>query len=227
VNSKESERILQQLASRGWLFMPATLGIDSREILSTLGPLIPSRWGSPYLDLIPYTTASAPPASMSSIVGTDEQPMHTDLAYCALPPKYVVLQCVNPGEVSCPTRVWELNLDRLKTDHPTVLTEVKWMALSSEPTQFYCSILDFRQEEIRVRFDPFCMRPINGRFDIVNDTCRKLAAYSQAFSFNWESGSILVLNNWRCLHARGPGSDKSPSRKLRRWNIGVNHGLVT
>ncbi len=227
MDSEESARLLQWLTSTGWLFIPGTLGIDPQGILSMLGPIIPTRWGSPYLDLVPHTKDSASPASMSSMIGMDEQPMHTDSAYSPLPPKYLALQCINPGEASCPTHVWEFDVDRLKGDRPTVMTDVRWIARGGGLSQFYCSVMDVERDEVRLRFDRCCMVPIDGDTGIASETSTVLEAYSRRLSVDWQTGSILVLNNWRCLHARGLGADKSPSRSLRRWNVGVEHGLVT
>jgi len=70
------------------------------------------------------------------------------------------------------------------------------------------------------------MRPIDGRIQTVDEISQALDNYSQRFSFEWDLGSMLIVDNWRCLHARGRGGDKAPSRRLRRWSIGVDYGLV-
>jgi len=62
-------------------------------------------------------------ASMSARTGADEQPMHTDTAYAPYPPRYLVFQCLDPGEAPCSTNVLVLDVGRLKVDRPQVLTK--------------------------------------------------------------------------------------------------------
>jgi alpha-ketoglutarate-dependent taurine dioxygenase len=78
-----------------------------------------------------------------------------------------------------------------------------------------------------VRFDPLCLRPLSalGRRDVDNVE-ETLDRYSRCIVFEWITGSILILDNWRCLHARGDGAGSAPSRRLRRWYIGAQRGLV-
>jgi hypothetical protein len=215
-----------ELKTNGWLHIPSALATSPVAILSALGPLIPSREGLLHRDLMPLKRDSAPPASMSSKTGPGEQPMHTDAAFYPTPPRYIAFQCLEPGEASCPTHVWTLDLARLKRDRPTLLTTAGWVAHGGGCLPFYCSVMEVRREETRIRFDPFCMRPICRRIDAVDKVKQALGDYSQHFSFEWKTGSMLIVDNWRCLHARGSGGEKAPSRRLRRWSIGVDYGLV-
>lgn len=215
-----------ELKTNGWLHMPSALATSPVAILSALGTVIPSRDGLLHRDLIPLKRDSAPPASMSSKTGPGEQPMHTDAAFCLSPPRYIAFQCLEPGESSCPTNVWVLDLARLERDRPTILAGSDWVAHGGGYPPFYCSVMEVRRGEARVRFDPFCMRPICRRVDAIDEVKQALGHYSQHFSFEWKTGSMLVIDNWRCLHARGSGGEKAPSRRLRRWNIGVGYGLV-
>lgn len=52
-----------------------------------------------------------------------------------------------------------------------------------------------------------------------------LKSCARHFSFEWEDGALLIIDNWRRLHARGLGAESAESRRLRRWNIGENYGL--
>jgi hypothetical protein len=224
VGSTQSVAMSLELKASGWWFIPPALATAPTDILSGLGRLVPSRDGALYRDLVPYTRASAPHSSMSARTGTDAQPMHTDTAYDPHPPRYIAFQCLEPGEASCLTHIWALDADRLKRDRPSLLTRINWVAHGGRRSPFYCSIMDVQQEEIRIRFDPFCMRSIHG--SIGDEALLALDRYSQHFSFAWERGAMLVVDNWRCLHARGRGGDGAPSRRLRRWRVGVDHGLV-
>lgn len=123
-----AEMISGELKASGWWLIPPGLATVPVDILSTLGPLIPSREGLPHRDLVPHKKTSAPHASMSATTGAGEQPMHTDAAYYSTSPRYIAFQCLEPGETSCPTRVWSLDLGRLREDRPAALTKTSWVA---------------------------------------------------------------------------------------------------
>jgi hypothetical protein len=112
-----ADGLLAHLEELGWAWIPAPSRADPLDILSNLGPLIPSNdSGADYHDLKPYSHDDAPSASMSAITGTGPQPMHTDAAYRPEAPRHVALQCMNPGEALCPTHVWSLDIDRLASE---------------------------------------------------------------------------------------------------------------
>jgi hypothetical protein len=226
MNSNEAAAIPAELGTNGWMFIPADLVTRPSDIFSPLGRPIPSRNGGLYHDLAPYTKAAAPRASTSASTGTDRQPMHTDAAFDPSPPRYIVFQCLDPGEASCPTQVWSLDVERLERDRPPILTRTDWVSHGGGLRPFYCSIMDVRHGGIRIRFDSLCMRHIRGRNRAANEAEEVLGSYSAFFSFEWKRGSMLIVDNWRCLHARGKGGEQAPSRRLRRWSIGVEHGLV-
>ena len=212
----------QDLDTNGWCLIPPVAAITIADVLSPLGPI-----SSGQCDLKPYSRESAPRGSMSSVVGTDKQPMHTDAAYRPQPPRYIALQCVDPGEAPCPTHVWTLNLGPLSKDRPDILTKTTWIAHGQGHVPFYCSIMDTLGGRVRVRFDPLCMRPMSGANKTIAEAQEFLDFYSKRIDFDWDRGALLIIDNWRCLHARGNGASGAPSRRLRRWTIGARNGLVT
>jgi|SRR5580704_13640671 hypothetical protein len=95
-----------------------------------------SRWtGNPFergfQELVPSSRAAARPGSLSSFTGAGAQPMHTDAAYIASPPRYLVFECVDPGEVPCRTEAWVTNQARLLEERPSLLTDPKWVFLQT------------------------------------------------------------------------------------------------
>jgi hypothetical protein len=219
--------ILCQLKLAGWTWLPCSADVEPLAILEQLGPLLtigPN--GANYRDLKPYTKDAAPRGSMSSVTGTSAQPMHTDAAYIPLPPRYIALYCLEAGEAECPTHVWGLDLARLQHDRPNVLCQTTWVVQGGRNPPFYCSIADFQREQVRIRFDPLCMRPVSKQGDTVEKARDALLAYAERVDFQWERGALLIIDNWRTLHARGDGAERAPSRRVRRWSIGASSGLV-
>jgi hypothetical protein len=214
---------LADLKEIGWAWFEPSLHPDPCIILANLGPIIPSRRQSAdYHDIRVYRREDAPPFSMSAIIGTGPQPMHTDGAHLPEPPRHIALQCINPGEAPCPTHVWSLDFERLSSKMPDFLTRPMWIARSGGTSSpFYCAILDRIHCQLRVRFDACCMAPIGGRAASFQEAEEELNVYARRYDFEWQKGALLIIDNWRCLHARGVGAHISPSRLLRRWTIGV------
>jgi hypothetical protein len=219
------------LRRRGWSWTTIAPDQDPTDILSSLGPLVPRSRAAPLHDeLRPYRRESAPPSSMSALVGTAAQPMHTDAAYWPEPPRYVALYCIDPGEAPCATHVWSLDFDRLREELPRILTEPIWVTRGGGSGAFYCTVLDVRDERLRIRFDLCCMRLAfttlpDLQVKIASEVNEALRSYAQKVEVFWQHEAMLILDNWRCLHARGPGAHLAPSRWLRRWNIGGRNGL--
>ncbi len=217
---------LSYLRKSGWCLIRPGAVAEPSDFLVTLGSLLPSR-GTNYRDLRPYHEESAPVGSMSSIIGTARQPMHTDGAWCAVPPNYLVFQCIDPGEAPCPTHIWAADLSRLVADRPTILSRTNWVAFGAGGnTGFYCSVMEVHADDVRLRFDPCCMKPAENAGYDVGGVVRVIESYCSHHTVFWERQAVLIINNWHCLHARGFGADNAPSRTLRRWSIGADSGLV-
>jgi hypothetical protein len=218
----------RELESAGWCWLPAASEREAATVLGGLGRFLPARRdGGDSQIFKPYSRETAPAASMSAVTGTDAQPMHTDAAYYPLPPRYIAFSCIDPGEAPCPTLVWPLDTGRVQRDRPTSLTKPEWFALGGGYRPFYCSVIEMQTRTVRMRFDPLCMQPISGSAQTTERAIDELAGYlADRVYFEWEYGALLIIDNWRCLHARGDGGKRSPSRRLQRWMIGVADGLV-
>jgi hypothetical protein len=215
----------EQLRHSGRVLIPAGAICDVSSFLRELGPLIPAdSENNEYRDLVPYSRTTAPKASMSAFVGTDEQPMHTDRAHVPTPPRYVALQCINPGETSCSTSLWISDTEMLTRDRPQLLTNAQWV-FSGGQKPFYSPIVEWFRQQFRLRFDPCCMRPAGFCQKEISDACNLIKRYARLETVEWHSGTLLILDNWQCLHGRAVGSHEAPSRRLRRWYIGGRDGL--
>jgi hypothetical protein len=219
------ELIKEQVKLLGWTLLPAKSDISWPALIRAFGLPIPAQIGGKLvLDIRPYSRVDAPKSTMSAFVGYSTQPMHTDAAYYPLPPHYVILSCIHAGEAACPTQLWVLNWPDLLHDRPSVLTVPGWIAHGGRHSPFYCQVLSpTTNQDSFVRFDPLCMKPPSRcNSDLPRVVTEVLRYYSRQESFSWKTGETLIFDNWRCLHARGPGSERAPSRRLRRWMGGCN-----
>jgi Taurine catabolism dioxygenase TauD, TfdA family len=161
------------------------------------------------------------PVLCRPVTGTDAQPMHTDGAYYPRPPRYIAFHSIEPGEASCPTIVSPLDLARLERDRPKILAAPHWVVRGGGHGRFYCSVLECESGQARIRFDPLCMYLAS--CDARQEAQKLLRNYSGRIEFDWESGRLLIIDNWRCLHA--PGGWSRPRRNaaaetLEHWSVG-------
>jgi hypothetical protein len=215
----------QTLSQQGWIFFTPPVLNDRKTWALSLGPLIPHRrTGLLYTDLVPYSEEEAPRGSMSAVVGKGPQPMHSDGAHVSVPPRYLVFECIDAGEQMCPTQIWVLNLEAIIAAQYSLLTLPQWIYRDGVQS-FYGSIVHRANQGARIRFDPSCMAPASFSRSSILEVESILKFYSEERSINWETGAILVIDNWQCLHGRHDGSVNSPKRKLRRWQIGDGDGV--
>jgi len=93
--------------------------------------------------------------------------------------------------------------------------------------RFYTPIVDedIIAGRLVFRFDPCCMRPVHDFFEserVVQDAIQQ----AKDVAIKWAPGLLLILDNWRVLHARGeaPQSDDS-GRLLER--VLIDESLTT
>lgn len=225
MRESEEKLIGAGLRQHGWILLTPPVLSCAKNLAMALGPIILSqRTGLPFVDLVPYSAADAPPGSMSSLVGKGAQPMHSDGAYAPTPPRYLIFECLDAGGGHCPTQIWVLNLEAIIAARHALLTVPQWV-YGSRNRGFYSSIVQRTVSDARARFDPLCMAPAAFNHSSILEAQSILKLHAQEFSIDWQTGAILIMDNWRCLHARGVGSKGSPARKLRRWQVGDGDGM--
>jgi hypothetical protein len=103
-----SMHITEQLVTAGFAvirrFMPGTSSIDA---FASLGIVDQLEGLNSVQALKPYGTGEASPNTYSGNFGTNEFPLHTDLAHWAAPPKFLALRCVRGGAGGVATRIWD------------------------------------------------------------------------------------------------------------------------
>jgi hypothetical protein len=166
-------------------------------------------------------TATARARSMSSFVGVKAQPMHTDGAFSPEPPRYLVFHCIDPGASGRSTLIWSFEPNYSATASISSLFRVSWVSGSRRGRSFYCPVLDRVKGVPRIRFDPLCMKRVRTGPSHSAVTAA-IRASSREASVEWKEGNLLVLDNWRCLHARSAARSNLATdfRRIGRWTIG-------
>jgi hypothetical protein len=199
-------QLLDALKNAGWATV-SSLGTNvegaSRELTvlaQSLGEIAPGRGRQAVEIVVPERTESARPGSLSSKYGLGPLPLHNDTAHWIVPCHYLLLACVNPGPTPTPTVV----LDSTTAD----LSDAEMNACRSAVhtirngrSSFYGSI--WEQGRPFIRLDPGCMTPLSPEGVIALEAFDIERQEKRLAQHDWKVGDILVLDNWRCLHARG------------------------
>lgn len=169
------------------------------DIAATLGTPVPSRPGQNIVDtLVPTDAETAHPRSLSATYGRNALPFHTDSANWPTPCRYVLL--------SCP-------LDR---QHPTLLLPWSSVINAAEKAElasavffvrsgrgsFYTTAFDAAKGFLR--FDPGCMRAATPSSVRIAEEFLSRIEKAKPHVHAWASGDLLIIDNWRILHARPP-----------------------
>lgn len=202
----DGEALLDGLRTQGWVSAKGNLPALQMALASAGVQPTPTQRGRSHGVLRPYTVDEAPPSSMSSVYGLEEQPLHTDGAHLASPPDVIALWSGEPN--ATPTYVWAAS--------STYVTAPAYMrsgifTVRSKRGSFLASALTGN----RLRFDPVCMSPADGLAHRSVEFISSLRA--EAVAHDWaEPETVLLIDNRRCLHARGAVEEQDTDRRLER-----------
>lgn len=207
----------ERLAQHGWIKLQGcveTLKHRQREIARDLGRVMPGRFGACIEVLRPRLT-DAQPASLSAKFGLCELPPHIDGAHLPIPPRYLVLGCIEIGEEEVPTTIFDTRTAAFTTEEKKLL-EAAVLFVRNGRKSFYSTILS--KERQFIRFDLGCMETTGSLSEIALNLFRDQLNRFDRIDINWSVGDLLVIDNWRMLHGRGVAMN-SPSRSLTRISI--------
>lgn len=204
----------QELEQRFW----TTFQVDNLDELLTLaksiGEVIPSRKNSNDLfdTLTIKSKNTANPKSLSALYGDKDFPFHTDGAYLAEPPKYVILR--SPKEIkNCPTIICKPNFT--STDIKDLMKNV-WL-VNGGRGKFYTSMIEDNNNDYRMRYDLACMRPALEDFKSSADIMASIITVSDKEEINWNVNQCIIFNNWKLLHSRADATSSSDRILERIW----------
>jgi hypothetical protein len=171
--------------------------------------------------LIPRAIST--PNTYSGIYGLDRFPFHTDLAHWRMPPRYVLLRCV-VGYADVPT---------LLVDGQTLIEAVTLDVLARaifkprRPRGGALTLLRLCEpvnDGHLLRWDETFLKPASKVGDIANLRIRDWLAQCQALSIELaRAGDMLIIDNWRMLHARSPIPAGRQDRKIERVYLEALH----
>jgi hypothetical protein len=204
VETEELTTLRAHLINRGWAELSADQPFDLVNVGRTLGTPVPSRLGQSLLDtLVPTVPEQARRRSMSAFFGLGSFPFHTDSANRILPPRYVILRMKRGFESEIATLISDFRGLGLSEKAIQLMKREVWLAHGG-PRPFLASILSSPSKTFHsffIRFDPCCMKVAHNTFGISGEILKN-ACNTNHFRYVWRRNRILILDNWRMLHAR-------------------------
>lgn len=194
-------------------------------IAASLGPVKTDPRHPQQMRLIkPQTMADAEPNTLSSRYGMDAFPFHTDAAHWQIPPNYVLLYCVEVGSGNRPTYLIDSKSFWLTQMELSLLCNAVWRSGHLNP--FLCTVTCPSDSGFSIRYDPGCMSPRSPRGVKAANLLETKLNNAQCRKIEWQSGDLLIINNWRVLHARGPAERADADRVIARILIGGSNGCL-
>lgn len=214
------------LVERGWTMVDFSgTQSDLLQFAQTLGRPIPSRRGSQLVDsLKPVVPTEANPRSMSARFGVGAFPFHTDAAYIRLPPRYMILRLAEGKENLRPTLILSIEALNLSASDLRLLKREVWLVNGGHGRFLSPLVNDTLVPGTTVlRFDPCCMRPATEGFGTSQQIIEQAIRDASPINVDWVRDRLLVLDNWRVLHARADQpQEQDANRVLERVLISID-----
>lgn len=207
----------RDLAEFGWSYLSFYGNQeDLVNFAREFGAPMSSRRNGPLVDeLRPTARAAANPRSLSAEHGEQAFPFHTDAAYQRIPPRYVLLRIVRGEDSARPTLLLDFAQLSIEEEEMQLLRREVWTVFGAR-SRFFSPLIN----EVLVpghtvlRFDPSCMHPATDGFGVGRSVLDRAIGVSDPVQIRWEKGGLIVIDNWRMLHARPPEPAHGDSNRV-------------
>lgn len=210
---------LDVLHEFGWIRLRSGLRDDESlqramlEIGAVLGKPTRGRSNEIVEHLTPKTREMAKRASLSKNFGLEKLPFHVDMSHWTIPAKYIILGCLREGLSNVPTLLLDYHhVDFRETE--LKLLQYGLFFVNSGRDSFYASITSINR--MFIRFDPGCMEPVTPEAVSAIDLFSHQRVSHLAHAIHWQAGDIVIIDNWRTLHARCAAHSPDEGRTLLR-----------
>lgn len=218
IGNENIDRVYELLHCNGYFYGPAGLLEDDAllSLCKNFGkPSKSNRQVALVNSIRPEFMETANPNTLSSRYGLGPFPFHTDTAHWREPARYVILLCICPGSGGRKTLLIDLDQAFIDLDSKDVLRRDVWLIHEiNEP--FLCNISSVSNSETFYRYDRACMKPTTGAGKRSALIMEQAISVSKKIEISWEPGWLLIIDNFRMLHARGPSIHTDLDRHHKR-----------
>lgn len=172
------------------------------RIANSEGTLVSGRSGHLIEEVIPKSSENSPLRSPSRLVGFDSIAFHLDGSHYPVPPRLLVLGCLS-DDGDDPTLFIDTSRWVFSKSETSLLKSAVFFIRNGRKS-FYSTI--FGVAGNLCRFDPYCMVATGRESELALDLMNQKIRNSHIEKIHWQRGDIVILDNRRILHARGPVS---------------------
>lgn len=221
-----STPLAEAVATNGYALVPGHRpDLTTVEAVSLLGTPLTLTGFSTVQELRPHEASDAAPNTYSGNFGVGEFPMHTDLAHWAVPPRYLVLRCIQ-GAAEVATGVIDGNI-LIEQFGTTLLrrTLVQPRRPIGNGKQLLRLMDRFDHCDAPVlRWDSIYLRPATAESETAFMLVSKhIASMVRDDVVLLAPGDTLVVDNWRMIHRRSPVPETAANRHIDRVYVGALH----
>ncbi len=197
------QELAAQLEQNGWVVLITASDVDFERLAYGFGSPRPSRARGPAFERLSVLTQSDARAhSQSARYGEGAFPFHTDAAHWPVPARFLALRSATPS--SRPTLIVDAATTLASVGLRSLL-ENGLFAVVNGRHSFLAAAWDQRRSLLR--YDPTCMRAVTRAAARAAALLDKGIRVAPSTSVNWSAGTTVIIDNWRCLHARGVASE--------------------
>lgn len=177
------------------------------------------RIGHPLL-LEPIEANLARPGTLSAKYGFTAQPLHTDCANWPVPPRFLCLYGYRVQGTSVETHLFQPDFRALDSIINSLVSRI-WTFQAPGFNGFYSRSVERKLGHFSIRFDLNVMHPL----DLATELAKIIEQYGERSTIVIGQGEWILIDNWRCLHARGQVGPESLKRKIERTYWGYRDGM--
>ncbi len=210
--------ISSEVHSTGYAFLPSHLpGKSTEDVARSVGPAFCLGKGGSIRQLKAKSEKESLPTTYSGIFGSNQFPLHTDLAHWRFPPRFLLLRCI-AGFDAVPTLLID-GVRAIQGVDPTIFSRA--LVRPRRPVEGSLPLLRLydRQQADRglLRWDEVFIRPASRAGEIGVTKLKECLARSKPISVSLaKQGDTLIIDNWRMLHGRSPVPPDCQGRVIER-----------
>jgi L-asparagine oxygenase len=221
-----STPLAQTVATNGYALIPRHRpDLSTTEAVTLLGSPLTLTGFSTVQELRPHQATDVAPNTYSGNFGVGEFPMHTDLAHWAVPPRYLVLRCIQgasevaTGVIDGNTLIEDLGSTLLRR---TLVQPRRPLGNGKQLLRLLDRFDDFDAPVLR--WDSIYLRPATAESEATFILVSKhIASMARDDVVLLAPGDTLVVDNWRMVHRRSPVPATATNRHIDRVYVGALH----
>ena len=222
LTSVTGRAIRSMLREQGFAFIPGHVpDQEPLQAFCNIGVVISVAVQGQTQLLRPRRQEEAPPNIYSGNYGLNEFPLHTDLAHWYVPPRYLVLRCVE-GTSNVDTLLLDGSYIKKAIGRPVLR---RTLVQPRRPLNGRVPLLRILDEPLNlgqlIRWDNLFIRPAS---DASTNTFERIqVVLSDAITIRVTlalPGDTLIVDNWRMLHGRSAVPQHGLQRRIERGYLG-------